>query len=115
MLFLKLLTLHIQRHVEDDLEKEQVNNKQSNTNLHLFKKSNPQKHIQQFVFYPQKQINPIVPTNIYIYIYNQLTVSCLRQRNLINCQGYLADDQIPSEETKSSEQIHCSVCEQCGN
>lgn len=74
----------------------------------LFKKKNQQKHTQQFVFYPQKQINPIVLTNIYIY--NQLTVSCLSQRNLINCQGYLAADQIPSEETNSSEQTRCSVC-----
>lgn len=86
------------------------NYKQSNTSMHLFKKKNPQKHIQQFVFYPQKQINPIVLTNTHTYIYNQLTVSCLSQRNLINCQGYLAADQIHSEETNSSEQIHCSVC-----
>lgn len=59
----------VQKHGKDELKKEQINYKQSNKKMHLFTKKNPQKHKQQFVFYPQKQINSIVLTNIYIYIY----------------------------------------------
>lgn len=50
--------------------------------------------MQYFVF-QKKGINPIV----YI-LYNQLTVSCLRQRNQINLQGgLLADEQTLSKTT----------------